>query len=181
MTFSKNESKNPAVEVPIRIRNGDPSLAEIGDTKGAEEAATKRTAALEAANKELETFTYTVSHDLKAPLRGIDGYSQLLLSGYADRLDENGVKFLHNLRAAAQRMDRLIGDLLEYSRLERGAPSLVLVKPREAIDAVLAEFAHEIGARNAAITACRRRKRTSRTSGARSSSSGMKKICVAAL
>lgn len=70
-------------------------------------------------NKELETFTYSVSHDLKAPLRGIDGYSRLLLDEHADSLNEEGKLFLHNLRESSENMGQLIDDLLAYSRLER--------------------------------------------------------------
>ncbi len=74
---------------------------------------------LEAKTKELEAFTYTVSHDLKAPLRGIDGFSRALQEDYGDRLDAEGVRYLENVRAATHRMDDLIEDLLKYSRLER--------------------------------------------------------------
>ncbi|MBP6902638.1 MAG: PAS domain S-box protein [Burkholderiaceae bacterium] len=70
-------------------------------------------------NRELETFTYSVSHDLKAPLRGIDGYSRLLLRDHAGRLDAEGRQFLGHIRGATQQMGQLIDDLLAYSRLER--------------------------------------------------------------
>ena len=78
-----------------------------------------RTEELAAANKELETFTYSVSHDLKAPLRGIDGYSRLLLEDYRDRLDEEGRQFLDNVHRGVTQMNQLIEDLLAYSRMER--------------------------------------------------------------
>ncbi|MCB1964686.1 MAG: PAS domain S-box protein [Candidatus Accumulibacter sp.] len=84
-----------------------------------EERVRLRTAELASANKALRTFTYTVSHDLKAPLRGIDGYSQLLLESYHDLLDEEGRLFLHNVRTGVTQMSRLIEDLLAYSRIER--------------------------------------------------------------
>ncbi len=74
---------------------------------------------LAATNRELETFTYSVSHDLKAPLRGIDGYSRLLLEDYGDQLNEEGVFFITTIRSATQTMAKLIDDLLAYSRLER--------------------------------------------------------------
>jgi PAS domain S-box-containing protein len=79
----------------------------------------ERTAQLEAKTHELETFSYSVAHDLKAPLRGIDGYSRLLLEDYAARLDEEGRAFLNTIRSSTQRMNQLINDLLDYSRLER--------------------------------------------------------------
>jgi len=84
-----------------------------------EERVRRRTAELDAANKELQTFTYSVSHDLKAPLRGIDGYSRLLLDAYHDQLDAEGRLFLDNVRDGVAHMGRLIEDLLAYSRLER--------------------------------------------------------------
>lgn len=72
-----------------------------------------------AANKELEAFSYSVSHDLRAPLRGIDGFSLALLEDYADKLDEDGRDYLHRMRAATQRMGILIDDLLNLSRVSR--------------------------------------------------------------
>jgi signal transduction histidine kinase len=74
-------------------------------------------AELQAANKNLEAFSYSVSHDLRAPLRGIDGFSQALLEDYQDSLSEQGQEYLHRLRAAAQRMGLLIEDLLQLSKV----------------------------------------------------------------
>jgi PAS domain S-box-containing protein len=79
----------------------------------------ERTAELEAANKELEAFSYSVSHDLRAPLRGIDGFSQTLLERYVDKLDEKGKHYLQRIRAGTQRMGELIDDLLMLSRVTR--------------------------------------------------------------
>jgi signal transduction histidine kinase len=78
-----------------------------------------RTAALNNKTRELETFAYSVAHDLKAPLRGIDGYSRLLLEDYFDELDEEGRTFLKTIHTSTEEMAQLIDDLLEYSRLER--------------------------------------------------------------
>ncbi|MEI9895038.1 MAG: response regulator [Chthoniobacter sp.] len=75
--------------------------------------------ALEAANKELEAFSYSVSHDLRAPLRHIDGFAQLLSSGYADQLPPPAQRLLQNVCKAAERLGTLIDDLLNFSRLSR--------------------------------------------------------------
>jgi signal transduction histidine kinase len=75
---------------------------------------------LEATNRELEAFSYSVSHDLRAPLRSIDGFSQILLEDYADEFDEDGKDYLGRVRGASQRMGRLIDDLLGLSRVTRG-------------------------------------------------------------
>ena len=81
----------------------------------------QRAAQLEAANKELEAFSYSVSHDLRAPLRSIDGFSHVLLEDYSDHLPDEGRNYLERVRAAAQRMAVLIDDLLNLSRLTRTA------------------------------------------------------------
>lgn len=78
-----------------------------------------RTAELEAVNEELEAFAYSVSHDLRAPLRSIDGFSQALLEDYQDKLDNTGRDYLLRVRAASQRMGVLIDELLKLSRITR--------------------------------------------------------------
>lgn len=74
---------------------------------------------LEAANRELETFSYSVSHDLRAPLRSIEGFSQVLIEDYSDRLDGEGVGYLGRVKGASRRMSELIDDLLQLSRVTR--------------------------------------------------------------
>ena len=95
-------------------------LRDITERKRMEAEINDHSIQLEAANKELEAFSYAVSHDLRAPLRGIDGFSQALLEDYAEKLDAEGKDHLHRVRAAAQHMGQLIDDLLNLSRLTRG-------------------------------------------------------------
>jgi PAS domain S-box-containing protein len=78
-----------------------------------------RSVELEMVNKELEAFSYSVSHDLRTPLRGIDGFSKILLEDFRDKLDAHGQDALRRVRAATQRMAQLIDDLLNLSRVSR--------------------------------------------------------------
>ncbi|MDY6893728.1 MAG: PAS domain S-box protein, partial [Chloroflexota bacterium] len=84
-----------------------------------EQRVRQRTIELTEVNKELEAFSYSVSHDLRAPLRSIDGFSQALLEDYSEKLDEQGKDYLQRVRASAQRMGQLIDDLLGLSRITR--------------------------------------------------------------
>jgi PAS domain S-box-containing protein len=84
-----------------------------------EERVRERTAQLESSNRELESFCYSVSHDLRAPLRHINSYSRILLDEYLPLLDEQAQHFLQRLQAASHRMGQLIDDLLELSRVSR--------------------------------------------------------------
>ena len=86
-----------------------------------EDLVQQRTSALESVNRELESFSYSVSHDLRAPLRSIDGFSHALLEDFGGVLDETGQGYLHRVRKASQRMGQLIDDLLQLSRVGRDA------------------------------------------------------------
>ncbi|MEW5957485.1 MAG: PAS domain S-box protein, partial [Chloroflexota bacterium] len=105
-----------------------------------EQRVRERTAQLEAANKELEAFAYSVSHDLRAPLRGIDGFSQALLEDYAANLDDEGQRYLQRVRAASQRMADLIDDLLALSRITRSEMRRETVDLSELAQAVVEEL-----------------------------------------
>jgi len=94
-------------------------LRDVTDQRRAQQDLMERTRQLEAANRELEAFSYSVSHDLRAPLRSIDGFSQALLEDYSDKLDDYGKDCLQRVRAASQRMALLIDDLLNLSRVTR--------------------------------------------------------------
>ena len=99
-----------------------------------------RAAELQATNRELESFSYSVSHDLRAPLRAIDGFSQALCEDYADKADFGGKDFLERIRAASQRMAQLIDDLLNLARLSRAAMTRAPVNLSELAQTVVAEL-----------------------------------------
>ena len=126
--------------------------AELRDySKGLEKKVAERTRELETRAKELETFAYTVSHDLKAPLRGIQTYTHFLLDDYAQKLDETGRRYVENAGKAAANMKQFIDDLLEYSRLERREAELSAVDVRGLVESVLSERQAEIEQRNASV------------------------------
>lgn len=119
---AENEARTLAAELETRVRN--------------------RTAELEASNKELDAFAYTVSHDLRAPLRSLHGYSQALLDDYIDQLDEDGREYLGRLQANVARMGHMIDDLLNLSRSTR----VELVRSDVDLGAIANEIAEELAA-----------------------------------
>lgn len=94
---------------------------------------------LDALNKELEAFSYSVSHDLRAPLRSIDGFSLALLNKCSDQLDANGKDYLNRVRANSQRMAQLIDDMLQLSRLTRGEMNLSEVNLSQLAEEIINE------------------------------------------
>ncbi len=111
-----------------------------------------RTAQLEAANQELEAFAYSVSHDLRAPLRAIDGFSQILISEHAGSLADKPRHYLQMVRDSAQQMGRLIDDLLRFSRLNRSSLVKQPTDPAALVRDCLAELQTEQDGRNMEIT-----------------------------
>jgi signal transduction histidine kinase len=123
----------------------------VTERERAEEEVTKMNARLAAVNKELEAFTYTVSHDLKAPLRGMEGFARALDEDYADRLDEAGHRYLGMIRTSARRMGELIDDLLRYSRLERREVRRERVPLRPLLEGIRQELEEEIRGRGLTV------------------------------
>jgi signal transduction histidine kinase len=113
--------------------------AEIEEARATlEQRVADRTSELAAANRELESFSYSVSHDLRAPLRAIDGFSNAVLAEYAPRLDERGIHFLERVRAGTQKMSQLIDDMLHLSRVTR--------RPLERVEVDVTGLAGEVAA-----------------------------------
>ncbi|HLF04875.1 MAG TPA: ATP-binding protein [Dehalococcoidia bacterium] len=100
----------------------------------------QRTTAVEATNAELEAFCYSVSHDLRTPLRSIDGFSQALLEDYGEKLDAPGKEYVARVRTASQRMGQLIDDLLGLSRMTRNKMQVEEVNLSEIARTVAAEL-----------------------------------------
>jgi signal transduction histidine kinase len=97
-------------------------------------------AELNNANKELESFSYSVSHDLRAPLRIIDGFSKVLAEDYKDKLDSEGVRFINTIRNNAQHMGQLIDDLLNFSRISRQELAIHEIDMGKVVEQVIASF-----------------------------------------
>jgi PAS domain S-box-containing protein len=126
------------------------TVFDITDRKAAELQIKERSAELEAVNKELEAFTYSVSHDLRAPLRHIDGFVDLLNHQAASQLDATGARYLETIADAAKRMSCLIDDLLVFSRLGRTDMRKTEVDLNQLVQEVLGDLGPDIEHRSIA-------------------------------
>ncbi|MGB8831977.1 MAG: ATP-binding protein, partial [Candidatus Sulfotelmatobacter sp.] len=106
---------------------------------------------LEQSNKELESFSYSISHDLRTPLRAIDGFSKALLDEYSGKLDEHACHYLQRVRTAAQKMSTLINDLLDLSRVSRGALQKEAINLTELARGIIAGLQSSEPARKVAV------------------------------
>ena len=111
----------------------------------------QRTAQLMEANTNLQTFTYSAAHDLRAPLRSLRSFSRIVLEDYGPKLDEEGRGMLERIAASSAQMDRLLTDLLEYSRLSAAELTLEPVDLRKSVQDSLALLEGEVRNRNATV------------------------------
>ena len=134
-----------------RLARAHAQLKALADSL--EEQVQDRTAQLTEANEQLEAYGYMVSHDLRAPLRAMVGYTDLLDDEHGESLGSEGRATLERMRAAAARMERLIGDLLDYSRLSRAALVIEPVPLERPLRQALAELAQQLTERAAEVDA----------------------------
>lgn len=138
----KLEEKN--AELQAAVEQLTRAHADILDlNKKLDATVQQRTAELRTANRELEAFTFALSHDLRAPLRAIGGYTQMFLRDHGAHLDEDGAQLLDRVDENVKRMNTLIHDLLEYSRLGRKALNWQPITFRHIVGECLAELEHE--------------------------------------
>lgn len=103
---------------------------------------------LEAINKELESFSYSVSHDLRAPLRAIDGFSKIFIEDYKDKIDEEGIRLLKIISESSQKMDKLITDLLTLSRVSRNKINYSKINMTEMAQSVFSDLTLNVNCEN---------------------------------
>jgi signal transduction histidine kinase len=143
--YSLRAEKSTDDEIGYLVDAFNALLSQVGEGKAElEQRVSERTAELERANRELEAFSYSVSHDLRTPLRAIDGFSQALLEDYSQQLDATASDYLVRVRAGAQRMGGLIDALLTLARVSRASMS----EERVDLTAIAEEIVSELRTAN---------------------------------
>jgi two-component system sensor kinase len=126
-------------------------IQDMTERKRLDQLLKEKNAALETANKDLEAFAYSVSHDLRVPLRAIDGFSQQVLKRYEDKLDNEGKRYLNIVRDNTKKMSQLIDDILAFSRMGRLGLSVSEVNMEELVHAVFEELKPNLAERELTI------------------------------
>jgi signal transduction histidine kinase len=146
LAFQNKEKEKRAKELIIanrELKKAEDDIRKLNDEL--EQKVIERTAQLEFVNKELESFSYSVSHDLRAPIRAINGYTRILVEDYAEKLDSDGTQILHSIINNSKKMGELIDDLLAFSKLGRKQVTVSEVNMTDLVNSVREELLFEDG------------------------------------
>jgi light-regulated signal transduction histidine kinase (bacteriophytochrome) len=141
LLFQNEQKEIRAAELVIAIEGLKDAKRQIVELNiGLEQKIVERTAQLEAANKDMESFSYSVSHDLRAPLRAINGFTEILSEDYAHQLEPEAKSLLEEVIINSKRMGELIDNLLEFSRIGKQQIIMSEVSVKEMIEAIISEL-----------------------------------------
>ena len=146
LVFQNEEKEKRAEELIIvnrDLKHAEGDIRKLNDEL--EQKVTERTAQLESVNKELGSFSYSVSHDLRAPIRAINGYTRILVEDYAEKFDSDGIKVLHSIMHNSKKMGELIDDLLAFSKLGRKQVAFLEINMTALVKLVRKELLFEDG------------------------------------
>src|SRR4029077_7146776 len=141
LAFQNEEKEKRAEELIIankELKQAEADIRKLNDEL--EQKVIERTSQLESVNKELESFSYSVSHDLRAPIRAINAYTKILIEDYAEKMDADGAKVIQSILRNSKKMGELIDDLLAFSKLGRKQVTVSAFNMKTLVDLVIGEL-----------------------------------------
>ncbi|MFD2145757.1 sensor histidine kinase [Mucilaginibacter antarcticus] len=145
LAFQNEEKEKRAQELIVannELKKAEDDIRKLNDEL--EQKVIDRTAQLESVNKELESFSYSVSHDLRAPIRAINGYTKILKEDYEEKLDDDGIDILHSIINNSKKMGNLIDDLLAFSKLGRKQVTVSEIDMNDLVHLVTEELMNDV-------------------------------------